>query len=243
MTSFVSEDDYREAFRRRFSPRFAAQVLGIIESSTHDARDLCERIYPAGNFGVTQGVIRWQFIDDRSQSTPLDGGVVAESRDFTNGEPLTGNERRNKITVLRSNEVAAVICKVDRLNPLPKEAMIKRWMASLPFASTPLFLDDMYRAHMPLELKAVYFITYCLDEADNENRNVCEIEVVMLNSFGKAIHCKICDLREYAIEASTPYTYDEPLPLSFRDYEPAEDGQGDDESDDLDISRRDDLDD
>lgn len=235
MYDSATAEDYKRAFYCRFSPSFASQLVAIIDRSSADARTLCEREFRSGAYGVAQGVNRWQYIDDRCRTEQFDGGVIAEPREFRKGKLLLGDEAVNSFTLLRSNEVGLVISKVDAFNPIPKKSLVKRYMASLPFASRPLFQDMGFEENLPDDLKILYVARYFLDVEDRENVTVNDIDVVLLTSDCGSIFCDICDLRTYAQQAVvTPYIYDEPLPMAFRPSEPTVE-------DDIDITIRDDL--
>lgn len=206
---------------------------------------LCEKEFPTGNYGVTQGVNRWQYVDENlRRSAVLDGGVIVESRDFEEAKLLDGDEKTTSFTLLRVNEVGLVLCKVKRNSPMPSASLVRNYMTACGFVSEPLYPIPYYSAsrygdNIPKsDLKALFIGRYWIDKDDATGATIEKGDIIVLSHDGNSIFCKVCDLYEYAATAITteaPYVVGEELPLAFRTPERAPEA----ETEDLPISLRD----
>lgn len=224
----ISIADFRTAFFNRHSPRYAQQLVEVIDFAGRRSTEVCEAEFPAGNNAMAQGWMRRQFIEDRCRSAHLDGGVIAEARDYK-GHVLDGDERCHNFTLLQSKDVASIIFRASTQRPIPQGVPpIREYLATLPFSTPPLFPDHILRNDLlPNDLKAFFFVRYWLDSDDPTGSTVGDIDVIVLDHTCKNIFCHVCDLREYAATAvidAARYEYDRELPISFREVDES-DGQ------------------
>ncbi len=226
MSEKATPADFRNAFFRRYSPICASQIVRVLDYSASRARALCETEYPTGNYGVAQGINRWQLVDEHlRRQALLDGDVIVETRDFGEAKLLDGEEKINSFVLLRSNEVGLVLCKVRRNSPMPSASLVRNYMTALGFASEPLFpipyyLEARYGDSIPKhDLKALFIGRYWLDEEDEAQATIEKADIVVLTHDGKSIFGHVCtDLYSYADTASvdTMYVHGEELPIAFR---------------------------
>jgi hypothetical protein len=209
--------DFLTGFQRRFSPKFAQQLVSIVDEAARHSEELFRTKFGAGNYAIAQGHFRSQVIKNECRTIQLDGGVVAEARDF-NGHQLEGSERVNNFILLVSNDVGMIVHRASKYDLLPNQVPIRQYLASLPFPSNLLFPE--YEETVSLKLNALYVARYWFDEDDRTGATIGNVDVVVMNRDCQTIFCKVCDLREYAsrvIQDASVYDPRLPLPISLRE--------------------------